>query len=63
MSLFLVPNKAANMLIMHNSYQITSKWTFSQCTNSLMLHGRALTDWGCYHVAFACAYKGCQYID
>jgi hypothetical protein len=25
MSLFLVPNKAANMLIMHNSYQITSK--------------------------------------
>jgi len=62
MSLSLLPIKAAKMLIMDNSKQIASHLASLQDHESLTLCWRSFSEWGCYHVAFSFASKGCQYI-
>jgi len=61
-SLSPLPIKAANMLIMDNSEQITSHLSCLQVQKLLTLHWRLFSEWGCYCVAFSFAYEGCQYI-
>jgi hypothetical protein len=62
-TLTVLPIMAANTSIMDNSGTTSLGWHKVQHPKSLMLCWRSLSYWGCDHVAFSFAHKGCQFVD
>jgi len=59
----ILPIQAANTSIVVKCRRTAIVLYKMQHTKSLTLCWRSFSDWGCDHVAFSFAHKGCQYVD
>jgi len=62
-TLTLLPIKGANTSNMGKCRSTALGLYTMQRPNSLTLCWRSFSEWGCDHVAFSFAYKGCRYVD